>query len=108
MRYVYLEITRRKYDGERARLERIFCGIKMHQIAQTIGCHRQSIYAWEKTGVDPITSDRISYQRIAHAIHNHASLDYWPCPTLVKLAPEKWTKYRLMNMRTIRRWYEQQ
>jgi DNA-binding XRE family transcriptional regulator len=106
MKYVYLEITEQEYDGERPRLERTFCGIRMYHLAAAIGCTRTTIYKWERNGVTTGTTQTAAYQRIMRGIHNHASLDYWPCPTLIKMVPDKWSKTKLSAMTTMRRWYK--
>jgi DNA-binding XRE family transcriptional regulator len=100
MKYTYLIVNnRKKYNTDQARIERRICGIKQYQIADAIKSSRQSVIKWESGSRGKLeTESFIAYRRIARIIHNHASEDYWPCPTLIRLAPEKWTDHILALM----------
>jgi transcriptional regulator with XRE-family HTH domain len=98
MRYVYLEITQAPYNPDRAKLERKICGITYNGIASVINAMSNTISTWERTGNMSDRPTATAYRKIARGIHNHAAEDYFPCPTLISLAPKKWSKYRLNLM----------
>lgn len=103
MKYTYLVVKPEGHDPNRARLERMICGIKQSDIAEVIGCHTTAISRLEvknRIGSGPVGDP---YRRISRGIHNHVSNDYWPCPTLIKLAPEKWTDYKMALMAIYRK-----
>jgi hypothetical protein len=107
MKYTYLEIIEPDYDTRLAKLERQLCAIRLIDIARHTRTDYTTIQHWESGG-RKIAESRggTSYRTITRAIHTHASLDYWPCPTLIKLAPDKWTNRLLMLMAERAEWYE--
>jgi transcriptional regulator with XRE-family HTH domain len=102
MRYVYLIVTLEKYNPARAKMERKICGIRYKHIAEATGSTPATIQRWERNGTSnlhqkPSTIRKASsYRRMLIGMHNHASEGYCPCPTLIRLAPHTWTKYKLM------------
>jgi hypothetical protein len=100
----YLEIQGLQPDAVIAKLERQLCGVRQWQIARAARADRSSIVQWERHSRRVSTSwAGMAYLRIAAGMHNHAAVDYWPCPTVIALAPEKWTGHVLMLMFTHKR-----
>jgi hypothetical protein len=89
--------------NERRRLERTFCRIRLYRIAMIIGCTRGTVQRWERDGIKTDTEATEAYRRIMRGIHNHVTVDYWPCPTIIKLAPDKWNKRRISELYAINR-----
>jgi transcriptional regulator with XRE-family HTH domain len=86
------------------KLERQICGVSQESLAARLGLHHTSILMYER-GREPKNSSGSAYVRIRRGMRNHAAVDYYPCPTVISLAPGKWTPLLLDRMAELRWWY---
>jgi DNA-binding XRE family transcriptional regulator len=97
VRFLILEVTKARHDPRRAQMERMICGIRQHHLSDVIGCPEQSISRWERGERIPALASGKAYIRLVEKIHEHVAVGYKPCPTVVMIAPNKWTP-RIMKI----------